>query len=426
MLRLQLNQNVLNLKESATLAINLAARAARSNGEDVCHFGFGQSPFPVHGKIQKALADNAHQKDYLSTRGLPELRQNIVDYHKKYFDYELEKENIIVGPGSKEMIFQLLYILEGPVFVPAPSWVSYGPQVNLRGNRIHPVQTKKENSYKLQAQEFEAALKDGGQAQNILILNNPTNPTGALYSKEEIEALAKVCDEHNVIVISDEIYSLVNFSGRPYSGFHHFCPERTIITSGLSKSHGAGGYRLGFLAAPKGFQPVMKALCAMVSETFSAVAAPIQYAAAAAYSCDDEIMDHVDQCTKIHKAVGEYMQEVFVKAGLDCPKPEGAFYLMPDFNIYKDALEKVGVRTSEDSAPYLFDKYKVAVLPGSDFYREPSDLCLRVATVDYDGEVVYESALKSESIGNVFVEDNCPHIVEGCRRITEFVNSLSK
>lgn len=144
------NPNITALKESATLAINLKARGAKAAGEDVCHFGFGQSPFHVHQSIQIALANNAFQKDYLPTRGLPALCEAIAEYHKQFFDYNFDKDLILIGPGSKELIFQVLYVLEGPVLVPAPSWVSYGPQLNIRGKEIDAIITKRENSYKCQ------------------------------------------------------------------------------------------------------------------------------------------------------------------------------------------------------------------------------------------------------------------------------------
>ncbi len=420
----QLNPNITGLKESATLAINLQAKAARAAGKDVIHFGFGQSPFPVHESIQKALRDNSHQKDYLPTRGLPELCKAVVNWHKSLFDYDLHLDGVLVGPGSKEMIFQALYCLEGPVLVPAPSWVSYGPQVNIRGKIIEPIITKRGNFYKMTPEELEAAcLKFPGEQKN-LILNNPANPTGALYSSEEIEALAKVCKKQNVIVISDEIYSLVNFASKPYVGFHNHYPEGTIITTGLSKSHGAGGYRLGILSAPKNFSEFTKALCSMISETFSAVSAPIQYAALAAYTVNDDLLNHIKQCSEIHNLAGEYLHKRFTSMGLNCPKPEGAFYLFPDFENFKDKFKAKGIIECAELSQELFDKLLIAVLPGSDFYLDESYLGVRVATVDYDGEAALQAFQSGKSLDESFINTYCSRLKEGCDRLETYLKSL--
>tara|TARA_Y100000590_G_scaffold469529_1_gene657564 strand:- start:3601 stop:4878 length:1278 start_codon:yes stop_codon:yes gene_type:complete len=420
----QLNPNITTLKESATLAINLQAKAARADGKDVIHFGFGQSPFPVHGSIQKALQDNAHQKDYLPTRGLPKLCEAVVKWHKDLFDYDLHLDGVMVGPGSKEMIFQALYCLEGPVLVPAPSWVSYGPQVNIRGKIIESILTKRSNSYKMMPDELESAcLKFPGEQKN-LILNNPANPTGALYSSEEIKALVEVCRKHQVVVISDEIYSLVNFKSDSYMGFHNHYPEGTIITTGLSKSHGAGGYRLGILAAPENFSNLTKALCSMISETFSAVSAPIQYAALAAYTVNEDLLKHINQCTQIHKLAGEYLHGRFISMGLNCPKPEGAFYLFPDFENYREKLKSLGIKSCSDLAQEIFDKLLIAVLPGSDFYLDESYFGVRIASVDYDGEEALRALESGKILDDSFIKTYCPRLKEGADRLENYLKSL--
>lgn len=415
------NPHIANLKESATLAINQAALQARRQGEMVCHFGFGQSPFEVHPIIQQALADNTHQKDYLPTQGLPALRQAIASYHADHFGYDLDPDCILVGPGSKELIFQTLFVLEGAVIVPAPSWVSYGPQVNIRGKDIVPVITRRENRYILQPQELQETCENIGSGQKVLILNNPSNPTGAIYSDAEVQALAEVCRRYQVIVISDEIYAQVNFSGSSYTGFASYYPEGTIITSGLSKTQGAGGYRMGFLACPPNMNEVIKALAAMISETFSAVASPIQHAALHAYSGDPVLAAYVEQCTAIHRAAGDYLWRRFEAMGLNCPRPQGAFYLFPDFNNHRELLAARGITNSLQLSRQLFDEMRVAVLPGSDFYYPQDFLGVRVASVDYPGGKVYEAA-QSATPDDAFIETHCPNLKTGCDRLQGFLN----
>jgi aspartate aminotransferase len=420
-----LNPDVINLKESSTLKINQLAKKMRAEGKTVYHFGFGQSPFPVHEKIVKALQEHAHEKDYLPTLGLPQLRETISTYYKEEFGYDFKPEHILLGPGSKELLFQALYVLEGPVIIPAPSWVSYGPQVNIRGKHIMRVVTQYENNYKLQPDELENICNALPDEQKVLILNSPNNPSGAVYSEKEVQALSEVCRRRNVIVVSDEIYAMVDFKLSRRKGFAHFYPEGTIVTAGLSKSHSAGGYRLGFLAAGKELEPLITCLASLVSETFSAVSAPIQYAAVTAYSRDKDLLDYVNQCTKIHKAAGEYMAKRFNHMGVACPEPEGAFYIMPSFDGYKDKLvTKFGDMDSQKLANLFLEHAHVAMLPGSDFYMPHYMLCCRVATVDYDGEAVYKASLKATNIDDEFIETFCPNIKAGLDSLEKFLNEL--
>lgn len=420
-----LNPDVVNLKESATLKINQLAKKMRAEGKTIYHFGFGQSPFPVHKKIVDALKKYAHEKDYLPTLGLLQLRKKISSYYKKEFGYDFHPDNILVGPGSKELLFQALYVLEGPVIIPAPSWVSYGPQVNIRGKHITRVVTQYENDYKLQPKELESACNNLPEGQKILVLNSPNNPSGAVYSEDEIKGLAQVAKRRNIIVVSDEIYSMVDFSHERKKGFYHFYPEGTIITAGLSKSHSAGGYRLGFLATSEKLKPVITCLASLVSETYSAVSAPIQFAAMTAYSDDKELLDYINQCTKIHKASGEYMARRFNNMGVACPKPKGAFYIFPSFDNFRDKLfAKFGEIDSKEFANICLEQAQVAMLPGSDFYMPHNMLCCRVATVDYDGAAVYKSSLDSSVIDDQFIESNCPNIKKGLDSLENFLTNL--
>lgn len=424
MKQLELNRDILNLKESATLKINQLALKLRREGNQVYHLGFGQSPFPVHAKIINKLKEHAHEKDYLPTLGLETLRSEISKYYKSNFDYDFAIENICIGPGSKEMLFQVLFILEGPVIIPAPSWVSYGPQVNIRGKEITTIQTQEENSYKLQASELETTCKKLGAGQKILIINSPNNPTGAVYNEDEIKAISEVAKKNNVLIMSDEIYAQVDFSGKLKKSFFHYYPEGTLVTAGLSKSHSAGGYRMGFIATSNKLNPVIRALASLVSETFSAVSAPIQHCAVTAYSNDKDIQNYIQACTDIHRLCGEYLWEKFNTLKISTPKPEGAFYIMPNFEFYRDKLLAKGVKTSKDLCDLLLQECHVAMLPGSDFYLNESELKLRVATVDYDGEKALSAYLSGEELNEEFISRNCPRLQGAMNSLTKFFNAL--
>ncbi len=422
-MRPSINPHVLNLKASATLAINQRVLQMRANGEDVFHFGFGQSPFPVPDAIQAALIEHADKNTYLPTKGLPELCEAIAAFYDEQCSCAVSPDQVVVGPGSKELIFQLLYLLEGPLLIPAPSWVSYGPQATLRGKETVTIETQRKLGYRLQADELDQVCQrmDG---QKILIFNNPNNPSGSSHREQEIEDLAAVCRTHQIIVISDEIYGLVNFRKEKHTSIAHHYPEGTVITGGLSKAFSAGGYRPGLMIVPLELDQIIPALESMISETFSAVSAPVQYAALAAYRYGDEVREGVELCRDIHRFTGEYLHQRFIDMNLNCPQPEGGFFLFPDFDHFREPLLARGVVTSRQLTDTLLTEARVAMLPGSDFYLPDTHLGVRVASVDYDGENVLDrfrgaAGMDEEKLTTLF-----PNLVHGCDRLEGFLAQL--
>jgi aspartate aminotransferase len=419
-----INPLVLNLKESATLSINMMVKRLRSEGQDVCHFGFGQAPFPVAGIIQEALRANAHRNIYLPTEGLPELREAVSQFYKNEFDLVFSPNDVFIGPGSKELIFQTSYLLEGSLLVPAPSWVSYGPQATIRGKRLYPIETSRDNSYKLTAIDLDRACHHMGQQQKMLILNNPNNPTGAVYREEELEEIAQICRAYKVIVISDEIYAMIDFTGRKHASLASYYPEGTIVSGGLSKSFAAGGYRLGVMLIPEELTSIKCALRSVISETFSAVSAPIQHAAVAAYGRFDEIRDEINLNTEIYQYASGYLYRRFLEMGLNCPEPSGAFYLFPDFENYAEKLRKKGILTGIKLTEDLLSTKGVAFLPGSDFYFPATNLGVRVASVDFDGAAVRDAWPGADNMDEDLDRRLFPRLVEGCDRLSEYLEAL--
>lgn len=380
----QLQPQFATLKESPTLRINQTAKRLREEGQDIVHLGFGESPFPVPELLVEALKENAHHKSYLPGLGLPELREAVAGFFRKEFGYEAHTDRVVVGPGSKELIYNLLHLLQGPVLAPIPSWVSYGPQAHLLNKPFHGIPTQRSLGYRLQAEELDAFCQSLGSGQKLLILNNPSNPTGSIHRAEELAALAEVCRRHQVLVISDEIYALVNYSGRPFVGLSTFYPEGTFVTSGLSKAFSAGGWRLGVVLVPEAMQPLMSPWNALISETFSCVSSPIQYASVIAFRDFEQIRAYVQQCTDLHQQACEGMHQTFLDLGLNCPPPEGGFYLYPDFQPFREQLQEKDIHTSQQLCETLLTAAGIALLPGEAFYMDGQHLGVRVAAVDYD------------------------------------------
>jgi aspartate/methionine/tyrosine aminotransferase len=379
----------------------------------------------VPDNIQEALRNNADKKDYLPTQGLPELLEAVAAFYRDRFSYDFSGENVCIGPGSKELIFQTLYLMEGPLLVPAPSWVSYGPQAALRGKEIIQIHTNRDNGYRLQVDELDKAAHRLGQQQKLLIINNPNNPTGAVYSEEELKDLAKICKAYQIIVISDEIYAMIDFTDRPQASLAHYYPEGTIVSGGLSKSFAAGGYRLGIMLLPESLNIIRHALKSVISETFSAVSAPIQFAALEAYGNFSAVRPFIDKTCGIYRFVMEYMQQRFVDMGLNCSKPQGSFYLFPDFENFTEGIRKKGMITGVGLCNHLLDKFQVAMLPGANFYMPATNLGCRVAAVDFDGDSVLEAWPGADSMDEQATRELFPNIVEGCDRLEDFVNTLT-
>jgi aspartate aminotransferase len=204
-----------------------------------------------------------------------------------------------------------------------------------------------------------------------------------------------------------------------------FYPEGTIVSGGLSKSFAAGGYRLGVVLIPDSLELMMSALKSVVSETFSAVSAPVQYAALKAYGDFGKVRPFVEKTTDIYRYVMSYLHKRFVDMGLNCPKPAGSFYLFPDFENFKKQLRERGIITSGAMTSALLEESSIAVLPGSDFYMPATSLSVRVAAVDFDGARVLESWPGADHVTEQYLRAFLPKIEQGCEYIEGFLSGLS-
>lgn len=424
-MKLRIHPRVEGVEHSPTLDIHQRVTERRDHGADVVHFGFGESPFPVPALILDALRKHAGDNRYLPTQGLPALRRSAANYLKRRFGHDADPGRIVVGPGSKELIFDALFVLQGDLILPSPSWVSYGPQGKVLGKRVIWTRADPTAGYRMSAADLEVACRKSGSRQKVMILNSPCNPTGAVYSREELKQIAAVARRHNVVVVSDEIYAEITFARRRYVSIATFCPERTVVTTGLSKGFCAGGHRLGILSAPKEMMDIVKHLVSIASETFSCVSAPIQHAAVVAFSRDRQVREHVRDTVAIHRAAGEFLWRECMRIGLRCPMPEGAFYIFPDFSPFTRALRKRRIETDVSLCRDMLERQRVAMLPGVAFGVPTRHLAVRIATVDYNGAAAlaaFRRERPSTSAGKRrLIERHCSRLPEGIRRIGEGV-----
>ena len=324
---MDLQKNIIGLKASATLAINELSQKLITEGKEVFKFGLGQSPFPVPDIIVKELQKNAHQKDYLNVSGLIGLREEVANYHSNKNQYKYNAESVIIGPGSKELIFQTQLVLNCDLLLPSPSWVSYEPQAQIINKKVHWIKATAETNWHLDPEELDKTCANLNSVNKLLILNSPNNPSGTTHGN--LKELANVAKKHNVIIIADEIYAELDFTGEYKSITHHY-PEKTIVSSGLSKWCGAGGWRIGMLVFPDELSYIRDSVRTVASETFTAVSAPIQYAAIKAYSEDHS--EYLENSRLILKMIGDYIYKELSSVGVICQKPQGGFYMICDFS----------------------------------------------------------------------------------------------
>ncbi|MDJ0752924.1 MAG: aminotransferase class I/II-fold pyridoxal phosphate-dependent enzyme [Ardenticatenaceae bacterium] len=419
-----------HLTPSPTLHINEQVRARWAAGETVYHFGFGESRFSVHPRLQAALAANAHRKAYPPVQGVPELREAIAAHDSRWLGISCAAEQIIVGPGSKSLIYILQMALAGDLILPIPSWVSYAPQANLLGKPVHFVSAAAEDGYQMTIENLDAVVQGISTGQKLLILNTPSNPTGQMLTAELLIELADYCRAHQVFIISDEIYGEVPHGLQPHLSPSRFYPEGTIVVGGMSKHLSLGGWRLGRAIIPEALsEKLMPALLSIASEIWSSPSAPIQYAALTAYVGDSEVQAYVEKCTAIHAARTQHIWSWLDEIGIQVAQPQGGFYMMPNFNRWREPLAEIGVHTSEDLAGHLLDKYQLAFLPGTAFGTDPADLSLRLATSFIDMETTEAAdrildAWHGSKNPEAFMEDHHPQTAAALRQLQRFISSV--
>lgn len=370
---------------SATLAINEAVARRRAAGRETIHLGFGEAALPLHPALKTALADAATRTSYAPVLGIPALREAIAAYLTRARGVSYRADQIVVGPGSKPLLYALLQILDGDLLLPAPSWVSYAPMARLANRRVIGVPTAPDDQHRLTPHALSQAMtqaRHDSADPRILLVNSPSNPTGCMFDRADVEALACWAREAGVTLISDEIYAELAHGWREHVSPAQFYPEGCIVTGGLSKAFSAGGWRLGYAALPAtpAGEKVMSALRSLASEVWSAAATPIQEAALAAFLPNAAVEDYVRRSARVHAYVAGQLYDALTRLGVPCPRPAGGFYLYPDFSPWKAALLRRGIETSDELARYLLEVWDLATLPGSAFNEAPHALRLRLAT----------------------------------------------
>jgi len=435
-LRFIVDQQVEDIEMPENLKLNTFLKEFHSDcPHNECGFGyygfaFGQSPFQVPRLVQEALIKNANKGAYAPVPGIQELRDAISKYNKHYFGMDIAPERIYVGPGTKELIFNLLEVLHGTVILPTPAWLGYLPQIRFLKKNYHMLPARANK--KISPTDLKKLVLRLQDRQKILILNNPHNPTGLLYDKLELEEIADVCREQKITVISDEIYAQTTYDFSKFVSMGKIYPEGTFVTNGLSKSHSAGGYRLGYVIFPQHAVDLKTQFKKILATEYTAVSTPIQHAAVAGFEISKEMDEYFDVTRSIHHMMSEYTyHRLSAIEGVKTTKPDATFYLLADFNSFATELQKAKIDTSQKlSEALIIHPYHTAIVGGDSLVLERTDFSARIAYVDYDGEKVYQKYIenkpKTSSEKLDFVKNNTPKVVAGLNMIERFFEDLNR
>ncbi|MEV4553469.1 pyridoxal phosphate-dependent aminotransferase [Nonomuraea wenchangensis] len=360
---------------SATLAANEDIERRRRAGERVLHLAFGEAGLPVHPALRDRLAAASEHNGYGPVAGAAGLRESAAGYWDRR-GLPTDPELVVCGPGSKSLLYGLLLAIGGDIVLPMPSWVSYAAQADLVGSRpvlvpAPPGEGGVPDPERVAA-EVRAARAAGRTVSSVLV-TLPDNPTGRLASPESIARIVEVARELDLTIISDEIYrDLVHDPALPYTSPADLAPERTVITTGLSKSLALGGWRIGVVRLPTGAHALRGKLLAVASEIWSAPAAPVQEAAAYAFGEPEELVERVNLSRRLHGTLARAVHACFAAAGARVPEPQGGFYLYPD-------LGHLGLGGSAELTKLLLEEHGIGVLPGHAFGDDPAAARVRVA-----------------------------------------------
>ena len=377
---MKISRRAAAIQPSPTLAITARAKAMVAQGIDVVSFGAGEPDFdtPQHVKDAAIRAIQEGFTKYTATPGIPELRRAIAAKHERENGLRYDESEIIATVGAKHALYNAFQALvdEGDeVIVPAPYWVSYPDMVKLAGGRPVIVETRAEDGFVPSAEAIRAALTDRTVA---VVLNSPSNPTGAVWGRQALEAIAHVLTGHGCTIVSDDIYEHLIYTGEPFANVLNVAPhlrERTIVVNGLSKSFAMTGWRLGWAAGPRS---IIAAMQKIQDQSTSNPTSIVQKAAIAALTGGN---DCVEQMRGKFDERRRYIENRFAAMpGIACPPIRGAFYAFPDVRaLLGRAYEGEVVGSDSRLAELLLEDYRVAVVPGTPF-GAPGFLRLSFAT----------------------------------------------
>jgi aspartate aminotransferase len=372
---MKLAERLGQIKPSLTLAVDAKAKAMKKQGQDIVSFGVGEPDFDTPDHIKEAAVQALKEgfTKYTPVSGIDELKEAVAARFKEDLGLDYGISEVVITCGGKHALYNIAQALWGPgdeIIVPAPYWVSYPPMIYLAGATPVILPTQEKNEFLLTPGELKAALTPNTRA---IILNSPSNPTGSVYSRKDLEGLAQVILDHDLTIISDDIYDKILFDGLSFTNLAMLDPrlkERTLVVNGVSKTYAMTGWRIGYVAGPK---EIIGAIKKIQSHSTSNPTSIAQKASVAALKGSQGFV--ADMVAEFDKRRTYIVDRLRALPGVKTAMPKGAFYVFPNFSEYygRKAGDRV-IAGSLDLADYLLEQGQIAVVPGVAFGE---DGCLR-------------------------------------------------
>lgn len=372
----KLANRVSTLSPSTTLAITAKAKEMKEAGIDVIGLGAGEPDYNTPANILEAAYASMQEgkTKYTPSGGLPALKDAVIQKLKHDQGLDYSRAEIMIGIGAKHVLYTLFQVILDPedeVIIPTPYWVSYPEQVKLAGGKPVFVDSTSSSQFKVTATQIKEAVTEKTKA---VIINSPGNPTGMIYSRQELEEIASVCQEKDIWIISDEIYEKLIYGTEQHVSIAQLsqdAKDRTFIINGVSKSHSMTGWRIGYIAGDK---EVVSAMTNLASHSTSNPTTTSQYATIEAYNGPQDAVEEMRK--DFESRLERICPQLVAIPGFKVIKPQGAFYLLPEVS---EAMEKTGFSSVDEFAAALLTEAKVAVIPGSGF-GSPNTIRLSYAT----------------------------------------------
>jgi len=374
---MKLSNRVLNMEESVTLAAAARAKALKAEGRDILSLTLGEPDFPTPKNIQQAATaaiEDGRASFYTVTSGLPELKAAVVDYFAKYYGYEIQPNQVIVATGAKFTLYTFFMSVIDPgdeVIIPTPYWVSYADQILMAEGKPVFAQATEENNFKVTVAQLEAARTE---KTKVLVLNSPSNPTGMIYTAEELLAIGNWAVEHDILILADDIYGRLVYNGNkftPISSLSEEIRKQTVVINGVSKSYSMTGWRIGYAV---GEPEIISAMSKVAGQTTSNPTAVAQYAAIEALTGSQDTVENM------RLAFEERLNTIYPLLaqvpGFEVVKPQGAFYLFPNV---KKAMKMKGYTDVTAFTTAILEEVGVALVTG-DGFGAPENIRLSYAT----------------------------------------------
>ena len=374
---MKLSNRVLNMDESVTLAAAARAKALKAEGRDILSLTLGEPDFPTPKNIQQAAIaaiEDGRASFYTVTSGLPELKAAVVDYFAKYYGYEIRPNQVTVATGAKFTLYTFFMSVIDPedeVIIPTPYWVSYADQILMAEGKPVFVQATEENNFKVTVAQLEAVRTE---KTKVLVLNSPSNPTGMIYTAEELLAIGNWAVEHDILILADDIYGRLVYNGNkftPISSLSEEIRKQTVVINGVSKSYSMTGWRIGYAV---GEPDIISAMSKVAGQTTSNPTAVAQYAAIEALTGSQDTVENM------RLAFEERLNTIYPLLaqvpGFEVVKPQGAFYLFPNV---KKAMEMKGYTDVTAFTTAILEEVGVALVTG-DGFGAPENVRLSYAT----------------------------------------------